>query len=108
LSRDNESLQLAILDLLEHRGGGQAWRPVEALAARGRHERVRLRAAEVLQVLKTRGEEAQNNSLLLRASSAGASPETLLRAGHATTDAPAELLRAGERQEQERVGTMPE
>jgi hypothetical protein len=96
LGRNNDRLALALLDLLEHRGDGSAYRSVATLARRSKSERVRARATAVLPILEERREAAKNVVLLLRASSAGASPDTLLRAGQATEIRPEELLRASD------------
>jgi hypothetical protein len=96
LTRQNEGLSLALLDLLEAKGDDNTLRPVAALKRKAQSAQVKARAEEVLQILEARRVAAQNADLLLRASSAGGSADTLLRAGQATPTEPATLLRASE------------
>jgi hypothetical protein len=93
LGCSRERLVLALLNLLEQRGDGSACQPVLALIRRTRSEAVRERAIAVHQILEARLREAQNESLLLRASLPSASSDTLLRAGLAASVPAEELLR---------------
>jgi hypothetical protein len=85
---------LALLDFLEHRGDGDGCLPVESLARRYSGTPLGVRAEEVGRILRERRDRARNQALLLRASSVDSSPDTLLRAGHATGTAQEVLLRA--------------
>jgi hypothetical protein len=92
----DEQLVTSILEALGRAGGGRAVRPVERLTKRGRTERVRGKAAEILPVLQQRQRAEQAPQVLLRAAEpVPESPDELLRAASAEADVdPSTLLRA--------------
>jgi hypothetical protein len=92
----DERLVVMILDVLREYGGGSRAAEVGRLAKRGRTERIRAAAADVLPILLERLRLEQDPRVLLRPSEAPEDgPEVLLRPAVSTADEdPSMLLRA--------------
>jgi hypothetical protein len=92
----NESLVLSTLQVLRLHGDGSTAQPVERLVRRGRTERIRGLAEEILPVLQERLRREQDPALLVRPSmSPEDAPSELLRPAASEPDVdPSTLLRA--------------
>lgn len=100
LSLPDDALVMRVLEALEKMGDGRAVSAVAPIVTQGRTAAIRTAVQRILPILQERQQRENEQSMLLRASSAPAvSPEELLRpATHSPETKPETLLRASELQ----------